>query len=1198
MRRFWKDDDWEEPSPAEEAEASSDSASFLAWPGWLKAIYIEFLLLSLLMAILLSIRADGAGRPCLQFCEPFIQWIVAAKKWMVIDSAARASWLGWGLAGLAFFGAAIGLARKKEEAVRPFFLFTAGCLAILAQTSYFLGNAFRGGLFYALSLMILIVWRFLPPILGPDVDFYPDREDESDEPPAPQRLYHFILEFLGLAVLTLLTIVFRFYSLNQLPTIFDGEMAASMAVATDLPSAFKLNYEPMSPFGWAPLGLVYFLLINASTQICGMTLLAVRIVSAVVGVLLVQLLYGLLRRMGGRTAAFIGAALFAFSSIEIVWGRHDFFPLSYPSLIAAALCWTTYLALVKEKFRNFFLTALWMGLTYHLFPSGQTAFLIPIGVMLWSLLTVRGFARRCWGKCSLIAIGGALWFAGLSISAYLADGVWKWINPLSNAAVSKGTLRGHALWTAQEPGWGLWGRISYIAGGVWDNFTGVIKSLFTAMEWPQYRYTPIYGIPDHPMTYIPAVAAVLLFVGLIVCLLAPRRRNCAFLLIWMIAALLPGILSSQAEARRIAFFFPAVYAAAALAAAKGFEALEFLLGRWTGRLARLFLIPSFLVGLAILHGGIYFDQDKRFPPATQTAAAISHYVKPGSFVVLDFAIDNPYRLINEITFTMLDELSRPDRPAIWHVAEPHEWPLLAVYPKPDFEKWYYHYSKMKKIAPELRANPSWNRLTYIVHDIPANEKKIAILQGIYPDAFWMHHLIYPLYDFYSVETRLDSQSAEDRLRPIAVVEGDCSFLPEDRKDWWRGVDCIVEEKASETPIKGAALNFSAGLWIREQRWLAFRILGGGEGAAFNLNGQPAPLDEFLPLTDGINRLEIRLPHPANLPIVLQSRGAGSQNYEDIAASNLVSPQLSDVGPLKPLLFSYYEGYGAPQTAAAGDAAFAADFAVSPAGCLAMLHRGADSWKVRVTEADGAVAAEWEHPLVNHHHEPRYGVCFIGNDEIAVLDSPKVFLYDVRGNLEKEFDLPIDPLGGVDIAANLDGELFAASVDQHCVFYFRKEWSEFKRLAPQAKAGDREWNPRWLSFAARQLAVLDDREHIQLFENIVDDPLEYRWKKEIPLQFNLGSDMENALSVILFQMSGRGWFYLRFLREKEFRVLDEKGVRRFASAPEGDLSILLQDRCRQIIGFDSGDRLYVWDERACVILRLEPIGNDLEDQEKM
>lgn len=1148
------------------------SSSTPSWPWWLLTAYLLFLILSLLVVVWVSVRADEAGEMCLAGFAPLIQWIVESGRWLSRDPIHKGSILGWVLFAVISLPAAGGLITRKREGIRPALILAAGGLAVLGQTSLFTDLVWRGCALYGLAIVMIVLWRFLPRSLGPGLGDSRDSANDSDTRDnfSQKRTTFLVLEALCLALITTGTILYYFYALNQLPADFEGEMSSYMAISTSIDGLLKVNYTVP---GQHPLGLFYFLFLYAAERTCGTTLLAVRFVSAVVGVLLVNLFYGFLRRIGGVSVAIVGATLLAVNSVSITWGRQDFFPFSYPTLVVLALCWTTYLAVEMEKYRYFLLTALLMGATYHVFPSGQTGFLIPVGVATWHLLVTRGFARRCWWKMSAVALGVALWVMGLPISCYLATGTWRWLNPLA-------LNRGKTLWSLPTGEADLFERVGFLAQEVWQNILGFTECLFIGNIWPVHQ-TIFYGIPGRPTTYISAAVAVLLVLGVVALVLSPRRKVSILLLCWIVVASLPGILSTQASARRLTTIFPALFAVAALTAAGGFNTIHFLFGRHIGAACRVIGTGTMVAVLFLLHGTFYFRQSPHSPPSVNMARAMRPYLKPGTLVVTDIQLT--YYTSSELTYMMLDELNRGDDPAVYYLAKPSDWPALAIWPQPDFNPWYYKYTFLEKRVPALKSRTEWNGITYLIQDVPENQRKIEILKELYPGASVAeeHHTPeHPWYDFIALET--NAEATKLLRKPVAMAIGEPERLPDDPQGWWDPVEVRFLTATSTAVPEAPKVTLSAGLWVKEQSWESFRVVNGGKPADLRLDGRPLETDQMIPLTGGFHRIDIGLRPPWDFPLKLRSRTDEKKDYQTVPSERLAAPGVSEVAGLAAQGFVPYSGFHPPERVATVQKGFEADFAISPSGKTAMVGVFASDWRVQVFQSNGTKTAEWGHPIPVDVARRGCLIAFAGEERIVVVDWrwPMLLVYNLAGEIVTEIEVPPSVDVAYDIAANQEGEIFIASAANHCVLHLSLEGEELGRLTPPGHAGSQQWRPYQVSVPLRgPVAVGDYIGEIHVFEADGASPKRRRWAKVIPPQSEGGGP--------LFQIRQDGWIFMRYWDQVEFRVLDDQGRRRIAEQPAHDLSKLLINKCRQILGFDREENLYVWHEAGHEILRLAP-----------
>ncbi|HPA48063.1 MAG TPA: glycosyltransferase family 39 protein, partial [bacterium] len=1016
--------------------ASSNSGNSLnrvsaatPWPWWTALSCWVVLLLVLLFVVRLVVRMDAAGGTCFSAATPFIQWIVDSGRWLTMNAVHRASVLGWAsFAVLTMLGVG-GIVRKKRTGIRPALLLVAGGIAVLAQAFLFAGSRMRGCVLYAVMAILIAAWRFIPESLAPRSADGPDSDSARDWI-SPWTLP---MEILLLGLILVGTILYRFYALNHLPPDFDGEMALCMAASTSRDGLLQINYgAPGMP--WSPLGLFYFLFLYIFEGLFGTTLLAVRMISAVVGVLVIPIFYALLRRMAGVIAALIGAVLLAFSPIEIVWGRMDFFPLSYPSLFTLLICWTTWLAATTERWRYFICTVILMGLCYHVFPSGQTAFLIPVAVFAWYCLTDWQFVRRCRMKVATIPIGVGLWLLGLPLSGYLAEGVWRWQSPFTRNP-------GKTIWSLDIGTNDVGDRLAFVVERVWDNIVKFLESVFVENRWP-YHTTPIHSIPGHPSVYLPGLVAILLAIGFIVILLHPRRKVAAFLLIWIFIAALPGILSTEAAARRLGTIFPALIAVSAITASRGFDVIQSLYGKSIGIVSRIAVPIIVLPFLAIIQGSLYFWQAPGPPPSVQMANAIRPYVAPGTLVVAD--IQSDYYTDSEVEYLLMNHLADMVPPCTWYYPAPGDWPALAVRPKTNPDAWYYRFTVLQKQVPELRSRNTWPVIVYIIQNIPTNQEKITLLRDIYPEA--EVHYETPSnnhwYDFAMISVQYDLM--QQVVRPSIEVKGFPQNLPLDPTGFLRDVVTSIKRNPNNE-TEGVAL--SAGLWIENQSWESFRLDDEDGASTIVMDGIPLESDTYRPLTDGVHRLVIEFSSSMNFPVRILSRSDRQAVYQPLSPARLVSPRLCEVPLLKPQAATSYPGFESLQELSSVEHGYSWDFALSPSGHSAAFGMFPDSWKILVFQPNGELLARWERPIQLEGKGKHYWFTFVGDDKIAVLDCPKVRVFDIKGEDLSEFALPIGTNDAQDIGANAAGDVFVTCSQQHLVFHYTIEGKEMERLTP-------------------------------------------------------------------------------------------------------------------------------------------------------
>lgn len=620
------------------------------WPRWPRRVvfgYLAFLFLSVALAMYLNMAADARGLP-----------------------------------GLAFLAPGIELLTSHARQLREYYMPTRYIMPAVAVLLVLFG------------LFTTIPWL---------------RPRERDASFAFGWARWFVFAEVGcLVVITLVTIAFRFYSLNYIPNDFIGELVFMIVATSDLPTMVAVSGGSAPNAPWAPLGFLYFLLMGGMWRISGATVLTMRFAAAVSSVALGQVLYWFVRLLGGPLAAIVAISLYSVSSIEMVWGRHSMQPFSYPSIPVLLLSASTYLAITRFHLWYWIATAFLMGVAHHSFGSGYSAFLIPLGTYAWLLLFDRARFKRCGWKAPLFLIAGVvLWVLGPSLAFSAGTDSWRWFSPFDPRLASR-AFRG-AGWEGSIEG--LKVNVNYLLHRL---FVGSIGDV---------HQTPIGIFGPYPGTYLPPVATTLTTVGLVWLLVRRRSALTAVLLPTVVATVIPGLIS-YANAHREAPFFPVLCAVGACAAASG-------LRRFRARFPRLGTVAMFGLPLLIFpvmfarSGALYFSRPSGEPPSVTVTKAIKEQVSPGTVLLLDL----PYALGVDAAYLLFD--ASLVEPFAWDVLEEKDWPSIVDDPLPTYRHLFYRHSALKNRVEELK-QMKWTRAVFIIHHLNDPERKVALLKEKYP----------------------------------------------------------------------------------------------------------------------------------------------------------------------------------------------------------------------------------------------------------------------------------------------------------------------------------------------------------------------------------------------------------------------------------------------------------------------------------
>ncbi|HEY3123231.1 MAG TPA: glycosyltransferase family 39 protein, partial [Thermoanaerobaculia bacterium] len=875
---------------------------------WLPVGFSACVALLIFWAVVSARRADFQHRLCLDAFTPMIQGVVALGAGFEQNVIPRLARVGQTISALLVLLSAVGLVWRRGKGLKPALLLFALAFAVYGQC-LLLQREIPGGIrLYGAALLFVVVAELLPKRFG---SFASQKTGG-----APSTL-----EFVALAFVTAVALLYRFYALNQLPNDFEGEAAYFMACATSFRSAALVNAGvangPWSPFGW-----LYYIPVYLVTKLFGSHLLSIRFVSALAGVVSVPLLWALLRRLAGPVEALFGSVLLCFGLTEMFWSRTDVFPYNAPGVIGIALAWCTYEAIARERLGYFVLAAVLMAVSFHQFPSGQTLFLIPVGAVGVHALLERGFFKRCWKKALILILGAALWYSGHSLNILLATGQLKKASPFA-------LNPGKTLWSLPVESPDLLRRVESLARKVEQNAADVVRSKFVEIVFgPHPHHEGIPGLQGIATREISAAAAILVALSLPLLLLRLKTPASQVVLVWIIAALLPGLLSTSASAHRTATVFPASFAAAALAGGDVIRAIRKLLGN-VGTIVVAMGGGTLFAGLAVVAARLYLETaSSATPPTVVMADAIRPYFAEGTLAVLD--IDGGDYLGSELTYLFIDDLSRGSRPPLWRISRGSDWPEIAFHPRPGYDDWYYTYTRLRNRRDAFMGEPPPKRVVFLVQDTPERRSHVELLSELYPRVAAQRHVFSESprqYNF--VAFVVERASLYEAMSPL-VQGGNTVSNPNGPAAWWEGREVRAVNAAPSTTI-----TVSAGVWIPRQRWSRFRVPGAGEGSRVLLDGTLLDERAVRPITRGVHRIEIQLGKSPRLPLYLEE-AAETEDYRRFPPESVLAPELATRSAFAPETVVPYPGYDPPMPLTALERAFFADLTVSPSGELGSL----------------------------------------------------------------------------------------------------------------------------------------------------------------------------------------------------------------------------------------------------------------------
>ena len=344
-----------------------------------------------------------------------------------------------------------------------------------------------------------------------------------------------------LAILTVAAF-FRFAQLDAVPPGMTHDEAAFGAEAEQILEGERPLYFALG-YGHEP---AYAYLVAAAFALLGRTLIAIRVASAVCGLLVVLGTYALARQMFGVRAAWVSAALMAVAFWPVSLSRQALRAITLPLLWLPAAWWfgnglrvagdrgrvsdleSGALERAPVGARGAWKWRVWacglvagllLGGTFYTYMASRVTWVVIPAFALYLLLfkSTRAALVRVWPVVLTTLVVAGL--VGLPLFAYLRahPGAEKrfgdMMEPIRELLASKpGRVLRHT--------WNALRVFSWIGDRFWA-----------------------YNIPGRPI--LDWVGSVLFYVGLLVAIWRWRTPSYAFLLIWLLVGLLPAMVTTN-----------------------------------------------------------------------------------------------------------------------------------------------------------------------------------------------------------------------------------------------------------------------------------------------------------------------------------------------------------------------------------------------------------------------------------------------------------------------------------------------------------------------------------------------------------------------------------------------------------------------------------------------------------------------------
>jgi len=607
---------------------------------------------------------------------------------------------------------------KKENN----YLYLAICSAVLAQYLVFLNRISYAYFGYALSFIFSLKSK---KVLNEDY------------------LDNFFKYFLPIVII--LAIVLRIYSLNYLVDYFEGEISPYSAGATSFRGLWKASVGTNGP--WSPLGYLYYFPLLLITEIFGSSLYALRLSSVFLDLFSITVLYFVVKSLFNFRTSAIAYILYSITPLFVGWSRSDIFPLGSTSWVAMILVWSTYNLLVSQRVKYFIITSIFMALSWHQYPSGQAAVLIPcLSIFIYSIFNVKFLYNNLY-KLVFILLGLLLWIIGQNIVIFFAIGKFSVVE-------YPGYLR---LLGNRFPAGYEYATENISTNYIYTLSSQILNNLIILVKGMYCKVDVVFH-----QTFIPAPhsfhgrALPWFIVSLFICgvaLVAKINRKIFLVLImWFFTGMLPGILSDYAYIKRAATIYPVIVLFASVTLSVFLNSL--CTNSFFKRVVQLAFTSLFFVNLSI-NFQYWFSQHRwniAKPETVLLTESIKKVIKSNRIIVFDVCT---YYGEGKYTYLLQDALNNEENiPTVWYVTsrEPiKKIQQLSTDPKKLVDEvenndWYYLWTDLfYQIGLYEKAN--WESVIYILEegsfecenggkDTPTHKKIEAIKKHCKNPKYW------------------------------------------------------------------------------------------------------------------------------------------------------------------------------------------------------------------------------------------------------------------------------------------------------------------------------------------------------------------------------------------------------------------------------------------------------------------------------
>jgi hypothetical protein len=954
------------------------------WPG--AAALAAALVLAFLAVGFVGAAENARGERILPFLDPVIGWIrtdgSALTAWLI----AHSRFLGWAVTSACALTGLGGLVVAGRRGAPVFLAAAAVCLASWGQVCLQEDRTSLAMAFYAAGVACAFLLGLRRPMARLD-GFprlpLPGRRRETPAPagPRPPRGLPWLWECALVFALTVVALLSRTYALTEKSHFLDLETVAwwiesrtAHGVASYLSGFTQTNGGAIQIF---PQFLVFHLF--------GTSIYALRLSAVLWTIATVPLMYFLVRRIAGSGPALVSTILFLSAPEQLFWARSE---NTFFAPVAALALATVFVALwMAERFSPFavLLAALLTPVCRFFYTTCMALLVLPGLVAAHAVLFVRGAWRKTWYVAPILAAGVAMWVFSLTfVKAALHGGDWHFVNPAA--------VYGGPVWAKQ----GEFNQASPLellrlqAVSVSKNLANVAADMTYSAHGFSHWYVRSQPTTHRTTVNVAIVVGVALGLGYFLAQIYERR---AFLLLaWVGISLLPGIMSADPAARRMAMFFPAfhvIFGVMCGVVVRVARQHASALVAWVAGLG----IAVALAGVALTNLVSHFA----LPMRPVLYGDYVEFTKP-LFEHSDAIFTNfPIAFRNLIVFGSLDRFL--EHPICVQGVEPKDWLSTALEPKCDFRGRVFSLSMPPERVEELKRSYDPRRISFLLFEQPETQSEVDLLRALYPAAE-SREFKSPI----NGQTLLSMTVGEDTMAAARTPALETGTAGVDPTRVLQGVPLRPRAPSAGGGVSGEGMSVRGGLLLDHDGWYGFGVDPPCPQAELRIDDRVATLDDTRPMLTGVHPFALTLPDPpaCALPLRLETRPAKTAGVVPLAPDRLVGPAIASVEAARARTVEPYPGYtgGRPVALFRGRAV---DLGVDARGVVgvAVLEQGALRVE-RIAPSGKRVATfDVEQPL----RENAGSIAVDPDGNTAILTGNVVQIYDAAGQRTASWSNP-------------------------------------------------------------------------------------------------------------------------------------------------------------------------------------------------